>query len=152
MRWFVNCSDSRNNLTLTPKSLFFQCLWPMQARSTKIVLKTLFLCMLAGVSGKNAHAQRLNYSVLSPEANGVVGADNLFVAVTLNDRKFENDDVKVLIDKSYIDVAVKINENKLSFMYYGILADGKHRIDIWARVTGERSLKLLTWNFYVNVK
>jgi hypothetical protein len=112
-------------------------------------LFVMALCALGSVM--MVEAQNPSWTVISPEPNSIISNENLFVYVALSpDKKFDPKDIRVLLDKVPLNVIVKTNENKLSFVYLALLTDGTHNIDIWANVSGEASIKQISWKFHVN--
>jgi hypothetical protein len=94
-----------------------------------------------------------SWNIINPVPNSIVSNENLFAAVELTgDKKFDPNGVRVMLDKVQLEVPVKVQENRLSFLLMGFLTDGSHYIDIYASILGEKGTQQISWKFHVNYK
>jgi hypothetical protein len=98
-----------------------------------------------------ASPQNIEWQVLSPETNAIVGNENLFVSAIVNN--FEpSPDAIILLDDVPLDGSVKVSGNRISFVHVGMLRDGLHHLTIKTPAKNSHKPESYSWTFYVNKK
>jgi hypothetical protein len=102
-------------------------------------------CQVATIS------QNPQWEILSPLSDSIVDNENLLVSVMLNN--FEpSPDAQILLDNTPLPGMLKISGNRISFVYFGFLRDGLHRLTISSPISQLNKTESVSWNFYVNRK
>lgn len=96
-------------------------------------------------------AQNPQWEILSPLAGAIVENENLLVSVMLNNYE-PSPDATIFLDNTPLPGTLKISGNKISFVYFGFLRDGLHRLTINSPVDQHNKTESYSWNFYVNQK
>jgi hypothetical protein len=106
----------------------------------------LMLLMIASV---RAHGQAVKWEIISPLQNSYSVNENLFIAATINEPYLFGapSDVRIFIDNRVVTGTLKLNGNKLQFIYPGQLSQGMHQIKIEAELEGKKAV-ITNWNFY----
>jgi hypothetical protein len=95
----------------------------------------------------------LHWEVLSPLPDSIAGGQNVFVAVKINDpNSFKAGHAVVFLDNKQVNAQLRMTGTQISFLYPGILTDGRHVIRIEARIEGSEATQIKEWPFYVNTR
>jgi hypothetical protein len=116
---------------------------------TFVGLKWIGLIGLLCINLSHAVAQSKGYKILSPQANSIIGNDNLLVAVQFDTTLNENS-IELRLDNMLLSGITKFKQNKLEFLYLGTLANGKHLLKLSYKLKGNKQVQHITWLFYVN--
>ena len=106
----------------------------------------LFFCFC-----KYSSAQQVQWTTVAPTANSILGSDGLFIQLMINDAySFQDGTIQTMLDGQPINTLIRVSGHKLSIIYEGILPDGKHIIEVKARIPEVGRMESTSWIFYVN--
>lgn len=111
------------------------------------------MVMIAGllslVSG--SMAQDIKWTA-TPAPDSLIGNQHLFASLSVTGYNFDEKNIRVVLDGELIAPLLRIKGDRLSFLSEGILADGRHRLEVKAVIKELGQPKTFSWHFFVNTR
>ena len=113
------------------------------------------LLFIIGPHLAHAYANgKITLDVLTPKPGAYVPNANLFVSATVDAKHsfVSANKVDVFLDGFLINGILKINKNKMSFLYPATISSGKHKLRVEVKLKGVNQPLRGTWEFYAGKK